>query len=276
MPAPEVNIERVESLRRRRYRVSRGVRVHSEAEALDFINAAGFVWLLPARDAELPNLHDAYVAGRSDTSWWDWKQTLPEKKSCYYAKAMRGRGTFISWPFLPAFYAVYGPRRPIEQGLRHRPSAQQRILALLGERGSLDSRELRQTLAGGPKGRREMVQALQALQTDFLVAPCGGELEGWSLHRWALTERWVSPRLLREARKLDPDRAASDLVRRFVGNCVLATVADIAWVFNWSRSRSRAVVDALIRAGDLVVVSAADLGEDLLLNAPDLAAVAVS
>ena len=50
--------------------------------------------------------------------WWAWKQTLPGRKACYYAKILRGRGTFISWRYFPYFDAAYSTGRDIEDDYR--------------------------------------------------------------------------------------------------------------------------------------------------------------
>ena len=105
-----ITLADIERLRARRWRTQPSRRISGERGALRLIEELGFVLLVSIGDEEMPSIHAA--AGGDWGVWWDWKQTLPERKACYYAKVIRRRGTFISWEWLPRFYAAYADPRP--------------------------------------------------------------------------------------------------------------------------------------------------------------------
>ncbi|MCJ7749920.1 MAG: hypothetical protein MUQ65_02320, partial [Armatimonadetes bacterium] len=151
MQCREVSLAQVDSLRAHLWRTAPSRHISTERSALRFIEELGFVLLMPITGADLPSIHQA--AGGEWGVWWDWKQTLPERKACCYAKLLRRRGTFISWEWFPCFYAAYADPRPYgrqyREGLLDR--AEKQILDLLADRGPLMTREVR--LAFGPRSK---------------------------------------------------------------------------------------------------------------------------
>ena len=90
-------------------------RVLTPAQAVKYIDAAGFCMLFPVKNVPLTSLYYAVTRRnpQSDFVWdryvemlWKWKDELPQRKSVYYAKYFRGRGTFISREQLPFFLAM--------------------------------------------------------------------------------------------------------------------------------------------------------------------------
>ena len=208
---------------------------------------------------------------RRQWAWWDWKQTLPGRKACYYGKVLRQRGTFISWPWFPYFRAAYGDprsyRRLYREGLLDRTEKQ--LLDLLEQNGPMLTRELR--LAFGPRSKantRRVKAVLVELQRRFLVTAAGGSTEGWSHHRWELVERWVRPALLTEADRLSRPEAQEKLIGRLVRNLVATTAGDIAWVFGWERAEVEPIVARLLAAGALAVAAAPELEGEVLIPSP--------
>jgi len=239
MPNRKVSLASLEAYRSRTFHLLPELRVGTEKEALDFIGEAGFALLwVSGEQLNLPSLSGAYPPKRKDWGWWNWKQTLPEKKACYYAKILRHKGTFISWDFFPCFYAVYAARRSYQEewraGLLDR--VHKRLLEILTGAGPMMMKELR--LAYGPPGKentRRVLRALQELQKAFRVCPSGGDTEGWSHHRWDLVERWVPAAYLRKGRALDPQKAGAAIIARFLEVAGVASVGEICWLFSWSR-----------------------------------------
>ena len=252
-------LKKIEAERKWNYRQTRDRRVRTEAEALAFIAEVGFLPLMNLAEVDLPSLHASNDPGRSfaQMNWWDWKETLPEKKACYYAKVLRGRGTFISWKFFPCFCRLYGRSSSYEEDFRQGLLSRQekRVLDLLSERGPLRTRELR-LLFGEPSraNTRALHRALASLQRSFRVTVCGGDLEGWSHHRWDLVERYVPWQRLRAAWSLKPAEARQRLAHKLVQTAVISTAADIAWLFGWPRPSAEETIAELLSAGRLIRV----------------------
>jgi hypothetical protein len=269
MPDRKLTLARIESARARLWRTSPGRRVAGERGALRFIGEHGFLLLIPISGAELPSLHAA--TGEDWGAWWDWKQTLPGRKACYYAKLLRRRGTFVDWQWFPHFRAAYGEGEPYwrlyRDGLLDRDA--KRVLDLLDTNGPMMTTDLR--LAFGPRSKsntRLVKQILVELQRRFLVCPAGGDTEGWSHHRWDLTDRWVPASALAAARRLSPDAARAAIVRKFICNMVASTAADIAWLFGWQRSLVSRIVSGLISAGHAARAEVEELGGSVVVPDP--------
>lgn len=243
MALPTIPLSALEAYRTRSFHLSDDLRVGTEEAALDFVNESGFVLLWTSGgQLNYPSLSAAYPPGGS-WGWWDWKQLLPARKACYYAKVLRHKGTFISWDYLPCFYAVYSPRRSYEDewqdGVLDR--SHKRVLDILAHQGPLMTKELR--LAFGPPGKantRLVKRALEELQRVFRVCPAGGDTEGWSHHCWDLVDRWVPLRSLRRGQELDIEAAGGAIIARYLRTVGAASVGEIAWLFGWDHPTVRA------------------------------------
>jgi hypothetical protein len=192
------------------------------------------------------------AASQRDWVWWDWKQTLPTRRACYYSKLIRNRGTFVSWELFPAFYAAYADARSYPQLYRDGllDSDEKRVLDLLAEHGPMMTRELR--LSFGPRSKantRRVKALLVALQRRFLITASGGDTSGWSHHEWDLVARWVPAQSLRAASRLPKREARRELVSRFIGNQIATTEADITWTFGWDKPSISALVKELVELG---------------------------
>lgn len=251
MVTRRLSLDTIERLRAHRWRTAPARQVSDERGALRLVRELGFALLMPIAGAELPNIHQATS---KPWAWWDWKQTLPGRKACYYAKVIRRRGTFISWDWFPCFHAAYADPRPYHEhyrdGLLERD--EKLVLDIIAERGPLMTSELR--LAFGPRSKantRRVKSILVDLQTRFLVTTAGGDTAGWSHHRWDLVARWAPPASLAEAARLSPEEARLRLVRQFVRIMVATTEADIAWTFGWERPEVRRSLARLQELGEI-------------------------
>ncbi len=264
----QVSLKEVETLRARRWRTAPGRRISNEGEALRFIRELGFVLLMPISGAELPSVH---TAARRDWIWWDWKQTLPERKACYYAKVLRRRGTFISWEWFPRFYRAYADPRPYwrqyHDGVLDRTEKQ--ILDLLADRGPMMTREIR--LAFGPRSKentRRVKGVLVDLQTRFLITAAGGDTSGWSHHRWDLVDRWVPARSLTAARHVPVEEARYEITQQFLRNVVMTTPADIGWLFGWTRQEVDPLAHRLVSEQKARPAFLSELEAEVLIPRP--------
>jgi len=268
MAQRHISLNDIARIRSHRWRTDPARQIASERGAVRLISELGFVLLMPISGAELPSIH---TATRDPWSWWDWKQTLPERKACYYAKVLRRRGTFVAWEWFPAFCAAYADPRPYwrqyREGLLTREEKQ--ILDLLDERGPLMTREIR--LAFGSRSKqntRRVKSTLVDLQRRFLITAAGGDTEGWSHHRWDLVERYAPARLLLSASRLSPEEARSRIVRQFLANVVAATEADIRWLFGWGRPQVSAIVSNLLARGEIGTAFVPEYDAELLVPEP--------
>ena len=83
------------------------------------------------------------------------------------------------------------------------------VLTTIADSGPIDSRRLWRDVKRGFGGNRaRFEQALGVLQAGFRVMVAGGDLTGWSLHRWDLVERLVPPGLLDDLPSREESRMA--------------------------------------------------------------------
>jgi len=264
--ASELSLARVEEIRSRLWRTHPSRQIRDERGALRFIRELGFALLMPITGAEVPSLAEA--AGADWGIWWDWKQTLPGRKACYYSHILRSRGTFISWPWFPRFLAAYGDprghRQLYREGLLDR--AEKEILDRLEHNGPMMTREIRLAVAPQSKeNTRRVKAALVELQKRFLITAAGGDTEGWSHHRWELVERWVQPDLLAAGLRLPRQTARQELLFQCVRNLVATTAADLAWLLGWERPEVNLHLRALVSAGEVETVLVPELGGEVLV-----------
>lgn len=239
MPTTVISIEALEDYRARSFHVREDLRIGTEEAALDFVRELGFALLWTSGEQlNLPSLSAAYVKGNTWGSWWDWKQVLPAKKACFYSKILRHKGTFISWEYLPCFYAVYSPQRSYEEewqdGVLDR--SHKRILDALATQGPMMTKDVR--LAFGPPSKKNtqlVRKALDELQRSFRVCAAGGDTEGWSHHLWDLVDRWVPKQHIRRGRSMPFEDAGAAITARYLRTVGAAGTGEIGWLFGWSR-----------------------------------------
>lgn len=265
-------------MRRVRYRQTEETCCRSERDALEFVRDLGFCWFIDSSEADLPNVRkascEAYMKGPRGpldaVTWWDLKHTLTGRKDCYYAKVLRGRGTFISWECFPYFHAAYGSGSDYQDDFRKGILSrdEKRILDLIAQCPEISSRDLRRKF--GPIGKdatRSMDRVLQNLQETFRITVAGGSLAGWSLHNWALVEDWVRPEYMEKAGRIEVTAAKRELIFRYINMAIAASVGDIAWVFRWKRKEVAVLVEELLGANRIREVEIMGLpGEMYALN----------
>ena len=147
---------RYEDFRSRTFRLGRGLQLHSEDDAVHYVDERGFVYFWPIKGVDLPSLWVA-VAGRRPVAdrhddpghiTWGWKDRLLASRRWYYGKLLRGKATMVSMSQLPYFYALsenYGDPQDYLQEYeagRLGVEAKQVYEALLGQ-GPLDTLALR-------------------------------------------------------------------------------------------------------------------------------------
>ena len=203
-------------------------RVKTAADAVKFIDAAGFCLLFPIKNVALPSLYFA-LTGRVPIQWdvavdklWKWKDHLPRQRRAFYSKYFKKRGTFISLETLPYFLAMEGmslePRASAGLYAAGRITDDARtICEALENHGTLATLELRhickmETVAGNKRYKRAMLE----LSRDLIFVHSGTEKEtgAWASSRFELTVR-AFPKEAAAARRISPEAARVALARLF-------------------------------------------------------------
>jgi hypothetical protein len=116
MTSPILTLKSLQAARAERYRQRPHLRVHTQEEALSFLNGVGICLLFSAKDLELPSLwgalcgedrplprhHDDRELGLA----WRWKDELPVARKVLYGKFLRKKPVFISLDLAPNFYEL--------------------------------------------------------------------------------------------------------------------------------------------------------------------------
>jgi hypothetical protein len=235
-------------------------RVATFADAVKFIDVAGFCTLFPVANVPLPSLYCAVTARDPDhgivfdehfEKIWHWKDELPRRRRAHYAKYFRGKGTLISRAYLPHFLATgeaaaapCDHERFYRQG-RIRDDARL-IWQALAEHGPLATLELRhackmETTAGNVRFKR----AILDLQCLLVVSHFGSEQEtgAWASGKYELTSR-AFPDETAAAFQIEPHVARAKLAANFVDLNREMQPLQLARLFGWTKAQAEAALQA--------------------------------
>jgi hypothetical protein len=226
-------------------------RVTSIAEAVEFIDAAGFCLLFPVNEIPLPSLYYAVTRRRLHKDWiwdkysdmvWSWKDDLPRRHKAFYAKYFRARGTIISLEQLPNFLRLCEAAVALDAHQQFyragRISEHARtVWQALEEHGSMATLALRyvckmETAAGNVRYKR----AICDLQRMLIAVHSGAEQEtgAWASARFDLTAR-AFPKQVAQAREISCAEARKRLAAKFIEQRGDADVRAISRLFGWSK-----------------------------------------
>ncbi|MBI2900038.1 MAG: hypothetical protein HYY17_07620 [Planctomycetes bacterium] len=209
------------------------MRVTTHAEAVKFVDRAGFAFVFPERRMPLPSLWGAVCGDprremeEEDWGWtsavgrtWDLKVALAAKRRVYVGRAFRGKPSLVSLAMLPALRATIGdPFRGLSDDAR-------RAYERLSNVGAMSTLRLRESLGWhGPKGRAKFDRLLPELYRRLLIATVGtdGTETRWPAGVVSTTER-AFPGLAK------PRDAKTTLVARFRATAPDATDRQIEGV----------------------------------------------
>jgi hypothetical protein len=230
-------------------------RVKTPADALRFIDAAGFCLLFPVKNVPLPSLYFA-MARRMPETWdsyamklWGWKADLPRRRRAFYAKYFKGRGTFISLKLLPHFLAMRETATLPEEHenfyaagrITHDACT---IWKALAENGPLPTLGLRHTCRMDSKsGNVRFKKAMNELQCLLIVTHFGAEQEtaAWASGRFELTAR-AFRKQARQAQTIAPESARAELARKYLVWHPDAQPMVLARLFGWPKSQAVAAM----------------------------------
>ena len=245
-----IDPSRVLALRDVRGRRRPELRLSSEEQALQFINQVGFCFLFAARGLAMPTLweaicgearalpqhHDDPALGQA----WDWKDTLPARKACFYGKILRKTPTLVALDYLPHFYALspnYGTEDDyLEEYAEGRLSAEAKwVYEALLRHGPQSTTRLRK-LAGldGKANMARFDRALTELQAGLKIVKVGtSDANAWGYcYVYDLLLRQY-PQLAEQARAISSTQAEDALSLKYLEATVCVTPTEIARLFGW-------------------------------------------
>ena len=229
-------------------------RVLTPADAVKYINAAGYCLLFPVNHVPLPSLYYAVTRRHlnQELIWdkysqmvWRWKDELPRRHRAFYAKYFRGRGTFISLAHLPYFLAMREAALRPDDHVRFFAEGRIRddarvIWRALEELGPLATLELRHSCKMDTKaGNIRFKRAIVELQCVLAVVRFGTEQEtaAWPSGRYELTCRAFA-REVALACSILPEQARSVLAAKFLQWHPDAPPVELARLFGWSKDQA--------------------------------------
>lgn len=267
MTLPTLDLEGLSAHRARTFCLPPAKPVSGPAEALDYVNARGFVYFWPISGMDLPSLWTAVAGNRPVADahddpghvTWGWKDNSLDKRIWYYGKILRRKATFISLEIAPYFYALsenYGSPEEdhiiaYEEG-RLTLAAKQVYDALL-EKGSLNTIDLRKEARLMNAKESVFNRALEDLQKDFKILPVGiAEAGAWRYsYRYELTARHF-PDLPERARPIGEAEARQKLADLYLRSVGAAQTRDLTRLFGWPPELVKRTVDKLLASGILV------------------------
>ena len=282
-----ISRQRLEELRRRRYRQMPALRLQDERQAVEFINDVGMSLLFSSRSIELPTLwgaicgedrpipshHDDYELGLA----WVWKDSIPERRQALYGKFLKNTPVFISLDLAAHFYALsdnYGELDDYLEAYRDGKMSEEarRIYETLLENGALPTSELRRAAGISSKGAARLFdRAIAELQMGFRIVKVGTS----DANRWGYC--YVYDLFLRQfpepvaaARHIRQDDAAEAILQRYLQTVCAARPADVGRLFGWSAWRLERTIGRLAERGAILVDARVEgtRGEFLAANCP--------
>ncbi len=243
-----ISDDALKAYRAQTYRTAPGARIQSLEEALEFVEARGFVTLWPIQSIDLPSLWTAVAGDRPVANehddpghiTWGWKDEMLDKHQWYYGKLLRGKATVVSLEVVPFFYAlsdrvaeVDDYRLAYEDG--HLTYEAYRVAdALLrnGPQHTIQLRKLAHLSASQSKSRFN--KALTDLQRGLWVVPIGvAEAGAWRYaFIYELFDRWFAD-VAAQARPITLADARAELTRRYLDSVGISAAQDIGRLFRW-------------------------------------------
>ncbi len=267
--SPALTRERLQTARAERYRQRPDLRVHTEEEALDFLNDVALCLLFSAKGVELPSLwgalcgenrslpnhHDSRELGLA----WRWKDTLPVAGRVLYGKFLRKRPVFVSLDLAPSFYALspnYG--NPAEDYLedyldgRLTVEAKRVYEALLAQGALPTSRLRREAGLSGKANASRFDRALAELQMDFRITRVAiSDANRWGYcYVYDLLPRHF-PEVVTAAEAITGRLARETILLRFLRTVVAATPRGVCMLFGWQPGDVDRLTDRLANEGRL-------------------------
>jgi len=204
--------------------------VHTEEEALSFINKYGCVTLFPIKGVAFPSLYRAVSGKGRDEKFnrtWNWADHLAQEKKIHYGKLVKNQVTLISLEMFPHFYRVH--KRNEFSG------TPKKILDFLKRHSATSTTDLRKELnLTGRESKQEFTKAMDLLQSTFAITIVDREESPKMMYTWDLLERWMPKDLLRKAETLSEKAAKEKISAKLLENKVIDEAEEAAKLLGWS------------------------------------------
>jgi hypothetical protein len=263
----QLSPERFIKYRESTYHTRPGLRIHSETEAVEFVNQRGYIFFWPIKSDPFPSLWTAVAGDRPVADdhddpghvCWGWKDHLLGTGLWYYARLLRRRNTIISREYFPWFYALspnYGDAETdyLEDYRQGRLSMDARnIYQALLINGPLNTLDLRRIARLGEKGSQNRFnKALDDLQVTMRIMPVGISNAGaWHYaFLYDIVPRQF-PDLVQQAGLITENEATLQLARCFFLTQGASSYASLARLFHWNDCVSTKVINSLVEEGFL-------------------------
>ena len=241
--------KRLRAYRAQTFRTAPGRRLTRKEQAIEFVNARGFVFFWPIKDILLPSLWTAVAGNRvvADAHddpghvTWGWKDSSLGERAWYYAKVLRHKSTMIALDVTPCFYALsenFGSPAEdyllqYEEGLL---SLDAKLVyeALLRD-GPTHTIQLRRvTGMSNKESETRFNRALLELERDFKILPIGVAQAGAWRYSFIceITARYY-PQLVEQARDITQSQARARLVELYLRSVGAARNTDVTKLFGW-------------------------------------------
>jgi hypothetical protein len=264
---PILNLERLQALRSRTFRLPPHRRVTTPEAAVGFVNERGFLFFWPVKGMLLPNLWTAVAGDRPVADehddpghiTWGWKDNALDRRVWYYGKILHRKATFISLEVVPFFYALsenYGDIAgdhlvAYEEG--RLTMAAKLVYEALLNKGKMNTIDLRKEAHLTSKSSdSEFNRALEDLQADFKILPVGtAEAGAWKYaYQYDITARHF-PDLPEKARPIGEAEARRKLAGLYLDSVGAIQLRDMTRLFGWPLELSKRTLAHLVENGKL-------------------------
>jgi DNA glycosylase AlkZ-like len=264
---PSLDLERLKAYRARTFNLHPHPKLTSPTQALDFINARGFVYFWPIKGIDFPSLWTAVAGDRPVPNehddpghiTWGWKDNALDKRIWYYAKVLRRKATMISLEVAPYFYALtenYGDYKedyliPYEDG--RLPQGAKQVYEAILDNGPLHTIDLRRLARMSNAKDSEFNKALEILQADFKILPVGVAQAGaWNYaFIYEITARYW-PDMPEQARHIGEAEARTKLLELYFQSVGAAQMREVNKLFRWGSGLAERGVKRLVENGFLL------------------------
>jgi len=261
---PTLDLDKLKAHRARTFNLPPSKPLASPAQALDFVNARGFIYFWPIKGIDFPSLWTAVAGDRPVPNehddpghvTWRWKDNALDQRMWYYAKVLRRKATMISLEIAPYFYALtenYGDYRedyliPYEDG--RLPQGAKQVYEAILDNGPLHTIDLRRLARMSNAKDSEFNKALEVLQADFKILPIGVAQAGsWNYaFIYEIAARYW-PDLAEEARQISEPEARTKLLALYFQSVGAAQMRDVNKLFRWGSALSERAVKRLAATG---------------------------
>lgn len=249
----------IQELKRKRWRLSKELKIRTPEESLKFIEELGMVAVVS--DKILPSFYDTIYVSSGDYRYrfdservermWKLAHNLAAEKKIYYGRLLKRGNLLISMNLFSSFLRLYPiPNFPdfYWEGKLSRMGKE--IMEALLANGPLSTERIYSDLRLWKKEHRKKLQsALVELQSKMLICCAGTVIKGktrWGSTVWAVLEKWLPEHVRIKAEEIDEDEAMTNIIEKFVYAAILANEQMIARFFKWNTDRVKAIVKAML------------------------------